>query len=339
MIKKVEMLFEFKETIPRSPQSSADQYAQACSNDKTTVNAWREKWIANVTANKKRFGMFKDHGLGKLFGINEHRPAICVGSGPSLKDNIEELKNAKAAGILVISCLHNYQAMVDAGVDVDYYVSLDAGEVVVEEISEGGKKTHDEYVESTKGSHLLAFIGSSPKLFDNWKGKITLFNCPVPDQAYRDAASALEPFFTYVSTGGNVLGAAVYIAKAIFRSGAIIFVGANFSFSYTRGFHAWDSKYDANIGQCIRCIDVWGNSVLTWQSYYNFKIWFDWVCENVPGVYINCTEGGLLGSYPEGNIAAIRQMRLKDCLWMYTMGEQMRKQCEAPEIDDGKVLF
>jgi hypothetical protein len=339
LIKTVEMAFEFKETIPRAPQASTDMYAQACSNDTTTVNAWREKWINNARANKKRFGTFKEHGLGQMFGINQHRPAIVVGSGPSLKQNIQDLKEARKAGILIVSCLHNFQAMHDAGITVDYYVSLDAGEVVVEEISEGGKKTHAEYLEATKDAHLLAFVGSHPKLFDSWKGKVSLFNCPVPDQGYRDAIKELEPFWTFVSTGGNVLGACMYIAKAIFGSGTIIYVGADFAFSYTRKFHAWDSKYDASIGQCLRCVDVWGNSVLTWQSYYNFKIWFDWVAENVPGTWINCTEGGLLGSYPEGNIANIRQMRLKDCVWMYSLPEQMRAQCEKPEIDDGRVLF
>lgn len=337
MIKSVDMVFEFKNTIPAPPQSKDEMYSQACSNDKVTVDAWREKWISNAIATKKRFGSFKEHGLGKLFGINQYKPAIVVGSGPSLKNNIDKLK--KANGIPIISCLHNFQYMVDNGIKVDYYVSLDAGEVVVEEISEGGKKTHEEYLEHTKDSELIAFVGSHPTLFDAWKGKVHLFNCPVPDQAYRDKINEIEPFYTYVSTGGNVLGASTYIAKAIFGSNPVIFVGADFSFSYTRKFHAWDSKYDADIGQAIRCVDVWGNSVLTWQSYYNFKVWFDWLCSNVPGLYINCTEGGLLGSYPEGNIAAIRQMTLDDCLWMYQMSEEMRKQCENPEVDDQKVLF
>lgn len=337
MIKNVEMLFEFKNTIPSPPQVAADMYSQACSNDNVTVNAWRETWIKNVSENKKRFVQFKDHGLGKLFGINAHKPAIVVGSGPSLKNNIHKLKEVR--GIPIISCLHNYQYMVDNGIHVDYYVSLDAGEVVIEEISEGGQKTHEEYLESTKSSKLLAFIGSSPRLFDAWRGEVSLFNCPVPDEAYKKHIEATEPFYTFVSTGGNVLGAATYIARAIFGSGAVIFLGADFCFSYTNKFHPWDSKYDAKVGEAIRCVDVWGNKVLTWQSYYNFKVWFDWLSANVPGIYINCTEGGLLGSYPEGNIASIRQMTFDDCLWMFNMYEQMRKQCEVPEIDDQKVLF
>jgi hypothetical protein len=337
MIKNVEMLFEYKNTIARAPQESKDMYSQACSNDTVTVNTWRPKWIANVKANKARFGSFKEHGVGRLFGLNACKPAIVVGSGPSLRNNIDQLKKVK--NIPILSCLHNYQFMVDNEVNVDYYVSLDAGDVVISEISEGGKKTHEEYVESTKGKTLIAFIGSHPSLFDNWKGKVLLFNCPVPDDEYSKETSALEEFHTLVSTGGNVLGAATYIAKAILGSNPITFVGADFCFSYTRKFHAWDSKYDADIGDAVRAVDVWGNSVLTWPSYHNFKIWFDWLCSNVPGIYINCTEGGLLGSYPEGNIAQIKQMRLEEFIWMYTMHEEMRAQCEMPEVLDKKILF
>lgn len=338
MIKNVEMIFEFKNTIPKAPQEPKDMYKQACSNDTITISSWRPTWIGNFKANKEKFGNFKDHGLGKLFGINAHKPAIVVGSGPSLKNNIEELKNVPK-GIPIISCLHNYQYMVDNGIDVDYYVSLDAGAVVIEEISEGGKLTHDEYVESTKNKKLIAFVGSNPKLFENWKGEVFLFNCPVPDDEYHKQTKAIEEFHTLVSTGGNVLGAATYIAKAIFGSNPICFMGADFSFSYTRGFHAWPSKYDASLGEAMRAVDVWGNSVLTWPSYYNFKVWFDWLCSSVPGIYINCTEGGLLGSYPEGNIAPIRQMLLKDFIWMYSMHEEMRAQCEQPDILDQKILF
>jgi len=337
MKKTVEMIFEYKNVIMKPPQSGEEMYGQACSNDKVTVDTWLPKWIANVKANKERFGDFKSRGIGQLYASNKHRPCIVVRSGPSLKNNIDEL--AKVKDIPIVSCLHNYHYMVDHDVKVDYYVSLDAGDVVIEEITEGGTKTTEEYLESTKGKTLLAFIGSSPKLFDSWRGEVLFFNCPVPSDQYREEVRKVEEFHTLVSTGGNVLGACTYIAKAIMGSNPIVFVGADFCFSYTRQFHPWDSKYDADIGQAMRAIDVWGNSVLTWQSYHNFKIWFDWLSGNVPGIYINCTQGGLLGSYPEGNIATIYQMRLTDFLWQYTMYEQIGPQCLEPDKEQRLVLF
>lgn len=340
MIKTVEMDFSFKNSIPSPPASPEEMHKQACMNDTVTIDHWSKQWIEQAKLAKARFGSFKEHGIGKLFGINKYKPAIVIGSGPSLANNIAKLKEAKEKGFMLISCLHNYQYMVDNGIDVDYYVSLDAGAVVTEEISEGGKLSHAEYVESTRGKKLCAYIGSHPSLFDSWKGEVFLFNCAGSGRAFQEEAAKLEQFHTNISTGGNVLGACVYIARAIFGSGAIIFTGADFCFGYKRQFHAWPSKYDGNVGDhALRCVDVWGHGVLTWQSYYNFKTWFDWLCTNVPGIYINCTEGGLLGSYPEGNIQAIRQMTLDDCLWMFTMHEEMRAQCENPEVFDPRVLF
>jgi hypothetical protein len=337
VIKQVEMDFQFKNTIPKAPTSPQDMYSQASANDKVTINHWRKSWLDNARNTKKRFGSFKDHGVGKLYGSNSFKPCIVVGSGPSLKNNIEELSKVK--GIPIISCLHNFHYMVDNNVPVDYFVSLDAGPVVIEEIFEGGKHPPEFYIEESKKHKLIAYVGSHPNLWETWKGAVNLFSVSLGDKEYMDELESIEKFRTYISTGGNVLGACTYLAKAIFGSNPIIFLGADFSFSYTKKFHAWDSKYDGNLGEAMRAIDIWGNSVLTWQSYFNFKTWFDWVAENIPGIYINCTEGGLLGSYPEGNIASIKQMTLKECLWMYSCFEEIREQCENPETEIPKVLF
>lgn len=337
MVKDVKMHFEFKNIIMKPPTDSESMYKQACSNDEITVQSWLPQWIANAKHSKERFGSFKEHGIGKLFNSNKNKPCIVAGSGPSLANNIERL--AKVRDIPIISCLHNFHYMVDHDVKVDYYVSLDAGPVVIEEISEGGKLSPAEYREATRGKTLLAYVGSHPSLWENWLGDVYLFSCTVPDEEYRTEFAKIEDFNTLVSTGGNVLGACAYIAKAILGSNPLIFVGADFCFSYDRKFHAWDSKYDGQMGQAQRAIDVWGNSVLTWPSYYNFKVWFDWLFVNVPGIYINCSEGGLMGSYPDGNIIQVRQMHLEHCLWMYEMNEELRAQCEHPEKIENKILF
>jgi hypothetical protein len=66
--------------------------------------------------------------------------------------------------------------------------------VTIEEVSEGGKKTPDEYWESTKDKKLVAFIGTHPDLLAKWKGEIYFFAAPIPDQALMDEVMALEPF-------------------------------------------------------------------------------------------------------------------------------------------------
>jgi hypothetical protein len=119
----------------------------------------------------------------------------------------------------------------------------------------------------------------------------------------------------------------------------LVFVGADFSFSYTKKFHAWDSKYDKDIGRALRATDIYGNRVLTWQSYFNFKSFFDWLACTVPGIYINCTEGGILGAYPEGNIMQIQQMELSRLVRMYSINEDMKDTCMDSELKTNKILY
>lgn len=337
MTRTAEIVLDYQNVIDGPPKDPQALYQQACSNDGPTVASWRDRWIANIRANHKRFGSFREHGLGALWGKHQYLPCFAVGSGPSLKTNAHELK--KNRGIPVVSCLHNFHYLEDLGVKVDYYVSLDAGDVVLEEVSEGGSRTEDEYWALTKDRTLLAYIGSSPKLFEKWQGKVYLFNCPVPEPTVTAAVAELEPFGTYVSSGGNVLGACMYIAKGIFGCNPVAFLGADFSFSYLNKFHAWDSKYDANLGVCMPLYDVFGVKVKTWRSYANFKSWFDYICVTVPGLWVNCTEGGCLGSYAEGNMMQVRPMDLSRFLEMYHINDNLQVQCADPTAMDLKILF
>lgn len=337
MARKVEIELEYQNYIEHAPVTPKQMYGTACSADNVTIESWRKIWISNALANKKRFGSFKEHSVGKLYGKHQNQPCFVAGSGPSLGRNGEDLKDR--GSIPLVSCLHNYQFFEDRGVHVDYFVTLDAGPVVIEEVYEGGTKTPEEYWASTKNKKLLAFIGTDPKLFDLWQGEVYLFNAPVPDAEYMEKVGAEENFNIFVSNGGNVLGACLYIARGILGCNPIAYVGADFSFGYNKKFHAWDSKYDATMGRALRTNDVYGNKVYTWQSYYNFKNWFDYISLTVPGIYVNCTEGGTMGAYPEGNLMSIKQMAAKDFIGMYTMNEHLRAVCTDPTIQERRLLF
>jgi len=327
---------EYQQYIDQAPRSHDEMYAQSTSNDSVTIDSWRNDWIRNYRLNREYLGSFAEHSLGGLFQKHLHQPAILVGSGPHLKDNAHHLKDAK--GMVIISCLHNFHFLEDLGVDVDYYVSLDAGPVTIEEVSEGGDPDTD-YWAKTKDKTLIAYACSHPDLIKKWQGKIYVYNAPIPDQGITEALESIEKFNCHVSNGGNVLGACLYIAKGYLGCSSSIFVGASFSFSSRGKFHGWDSKYDAKMGRCLRMTDIFGYKAKTWQSYANFCNWFNLMAERVPGEFINCTEGGLLGAYDQGNIRAIQQMDLKDCLDRFNMSEHLRPQAEDPTTNEVKILF
>lgn len=336
-MKTAEVILEYQPYIDYVPTPPKQLFAEACENDTATINSWRKTWEKNVKANHDKYGSFADHSIGKLYGYAHQKPIVIAGSGPSLKSNAKDLQYRQ--DVTVVSCLHNFHFMEDIECPADFYVSLDAGEVVVEEVYEGGSKTEDEYWALTKGRKLLCYIGTSPRLLEKWQGEVYFFNAPVPDEDYNKYIDGIEVFNTYVSNGGNVLGACLYISKAFFGASIVGFIGADFCFSYSKKFHAWDSKYDAKLGNVMRMKDVFGNSVYTWKSYANFKGWFEYISLSVPGIYYNCSEGGTLGAYLEGNIRSIYQLPLKDFLRQVTMYDEMKEQAVNPKVKEKKLLF
>lgn len=311
-MRKAEVILEYQQLIAGPPVKPEALYQQACSNDSATINHWWHIWLAHITANKSRFGSFAESSIGQEFNKYRYGTAIIAGSGPSLKVNAHELKNR--GQVPLVSCLHNFHYFEDLDLKPEYYVTLDAGPLTIEEVTEGGTKPAEEYWEMTKDRTLIAYIGSHPDLLQKWRGKILFFNAPVPNAELIAKINEIETFSAVMASGGNVLGACLYFAKAILGVHTTIFVGADFCFSYDYKFHSWDSKYDKDLGHTLSCTDIYGIRRKTWPSYYNFKGYFDSTVMRIPGLYYNCTEGGCLGAYPEGNIAALRYMDLKDCL-------------------------
>lgn len=339
MIRKEEIFLEFQPYVEAPPVAPGALHQQACQNDGVTIDSWRKQWIDNIRENHKRFGPFKEHSLGQLRGLMAYRPCIVAGSGPSLKHNVDKLKDRGQMGL--ISCLHNFHFMEDHDAAPDFYVTLDAGPITVGEVTEGGTKDEEWYWERTKERTLLAYVGTHPTLLEKWRGKIYFYSAPIPDEAYQVAVKEIEAFGNPVSSGGNVFGCATYIAKVYMGANPIIFVGASFSFGYNEKFHSWDSKYDKDLGHFVRATDIFGNKVKTWQSYHNFKCWFDRTAMVVPGIWINASEGGTLGAYPEGNIRAIEQMTLDSVYEMYKAFEHpaIVEQSNNPEIHSNVLLF
>jgi len=343
MRRKLEMDLEFLPYLDGNPLPPEELQRQAEANDNPTINSWKETWLKNFKTNKENHGPFCQNHIGMQFAKFENRPCIVLGSGPSLENSIESLKKNKT--IPVVSCLHNFHYLIDNEIKVDLWVSLDAGPVTIEEISEGGKFDHEYYIDKTKEESLALYAGTDPGLVKQWKGAKTWFNCGIPNEDVRKQMNEIEQFDVFVSSGGNVLGACTYIAKAFLGCNPICFGGADFCFNYIKGFHPWKSKYDEKLGRTLRVNDIFGNSVHTWQSYHAFKLWFDGVTIRTPGIWMNASEGGTLGAYPGGLIPSIRQITMNDFILMYNIHNEMKYQClnptnaTEPGFDRPKVLF
>lgn len=312
--KLTEMNLQFQPYI-EPPVTPDTMIQRATSNDRITITSWKKQWFDQLAQNKARYDWNKDNVMN-VHGVQAMKPVICIGSGPSLRKTVGELaKNGQ--DICKVACCHSFAYLEDHGAPADYYVNLDAGDVTIEELSQGGKEDPEYYWKLTKDRVLVTASVGNPKFLKKWKGKILFYSIGIPDQYFTDNF-AFEPYFT---VGGNTLGAGTYFAKAILGANPVIFMGADFSFGSDKRFHSWDSPYDQKYQGLIPWTNIFGNRVMTWPSYFNFKSWFDFIAcggpGGRPGLWINATEGGILGAYPEGNIRYIYQMSAREALMMY----------------------
>ena len=300
-----------------------DLYKQACVGDKVTIDSWRDVWIKNYKDAKDHFGEFASKSYGNLYGASRQKPCIVIGSGPSLKNAIPALKkNAESENpVTTISCLHNFGLFEDNGFHADYYLSLDSGGVVIKDVSESRNNDGGFYWEKTAGHKLIAYVASDPRLWGLWKGDLYLFNSLIPDPKLMQEMKAIEHFSHYMSSGGNAGGACFYTAKAVLCADPILFVGVDMCFDYDNTFHSYKTQYDT-LGNYIQWWDVYGMPRKTWNSYLNFKFWFDDRVMKIPGNYINCSEG-LLGAYREGILRHYKYISLPDALIPYQSNDTL----------------
>lgn len=331
----VQMKLAYQQYVPQPPAPKEALWKQACTNDEITSESWRDTWLKHIERNVTENDA-DNHMVSDEFAKHALKPVICVASGPSLKKNVERLKDA--GDIPIISCLHNFGLLTDLGIKATY-VTLDAGQVVIPEMTEGGKKDKEYYLEASKECTLIAGLVSPPELIKMWRGETKFFNATIPDKAFMERMPQLTKNKWVYSVGGNTFGAAMYHAAWVWGCNPLALVGADFSFDYMHKFHSWDSAYDKQFAGVVPCTDVYGNRVYSWPSYQNFRAWTEFQAMGGQSQHnlqiINCTEGGTLGAYPHGNIMQVKQLRLQDFLDGYLrhkkLGDWVEQHKDVPE--------
>lgn len=334
----VDMILQVQPYIEGIPQGKSSAWRAATHNDGVTVKTWAKQWVDQTKINIENYDMIANSVMTE-FQRFRGQPVILMGSGPSLEKNWtsligDSLNHFGRGKIPIITNVHNFPFCEDRNImkESDYYLILDAGDICIKEMYEGGK--HDEawYWERTKNRTLIAYHGTHPEFLKRWQGPIKFYSTPsatmeLSKEFQTIIDSTKIPGF---NVGGNVMGAALYFARAILGCSVPIFMGMDLCFSYNRKFHPWDCWYNEKFSGVIPWTDIFGNRVYTWNSYFGFKNWFDYIAVggngNNPHLIINATEGGILGSYPEGNIKQIIQLDLATALHLFNMSDRLPDQ-------------
>lgn len=253
----------------------------------------------------------------------KHIPALIVGAGPSLENNIEEIKTFNGI-VFVIG--RTMTPIIDLDIRPDFVVSLDPFDVIYETFDK--YKVHD--------IPLITLTSSNSKVVKGSKGpKYFLHNTTMTSQLFSMKVNPCLDLYGSVST------LAVSSAKYMGCS-PIIFVGQDLAYTGNKTHSDLAFKSSKNrennilntVKQLPKVRGYYGNEVSTnyvWSSIIGWLEDFIYKTKD-DTIYVNATEGG---AYIEG----AEHISLKECIAKYDVTEKTIithmpiKQNETIDID------
>ena len=291
-------------------QKETITYMDSSSNAKTSARA--DAWIANVIANRPIYSK----GNPPLKGLT----VFIVAAGPSLKKNVEHLKNL-GRNQLIVCVDAAYRFLITSGVVPDYCVSLDADARMLSMVDGT----------DTAATTLVAQASASPALVSYWKGDKFFLRATGGSRDLDDKLHAahrvvratkviaegdeLDPLNDIkvefaglrdaLTCGGNVTSYAHAFALTLLKAQKIVFVGADYGWEnenefYAGGQHALMGKERQDGEKIFSHPRLGGGECFTNFSMFSFKKWHDDLAVHVQEVCVNATEGGILGVAQDG---------------------------------------
>lgn len=301
-------------------------------NDTTNL-ILEELWAKNIKENIKKH--YKKCGpVGNLRGLGKNKAVIAIGAGPSLKNNIDYLKDLSLTdGIkpyadqdfIFISSNHQFKPCLKRGIIPHFVMLCDAADSLMDQMCK-------DVPENGQATILLASLQVSPKIIKRWlkQGRKVKFLMSASDKAKelfeketKDSASKLQ-----VVQGGNVLNNIWTFSGTHLGSTVYMGVGNDMSFpkaenikEQREGFYE-DGDYSTNIAskrdEARSQFDWMGfefyenvistsgaplvrlKPVRTTGQFLTYKAWIEsMVGLNVMNKqvfrYYNCSESGILG--------------------------------------------
>ena len=226
--------------------------------------------------------------------------AIIVCPGPSLAKNIDALKKAKGK-ILIISVLHAFKALKEAGIIPDIIIHTDPGNLQAYHYKKDGKDTSywTSWVEENDFSEVSFFITSS-------MGAPQMFNIPAEKVLWMSPGQKIGKHlpidvFDYDRVGGSVSHSA-FDLMVEFGVESIALVGQDLAFAKDGELYANDARLDlskkrlVDMGRRFHVKGFYGDEVETNNTFYFFGQSYERFARGLQDHNVklyNCTEGGM----------------------------------------------
>jgi len=298
--------------------------------NQSTLKRFQKVWLRNIVKNS--FFYFDLPGIVDITHNFTGKPAVIVGAGPSLMNNIEVLKELQD-NVIIISTDTAYLQLVKSSIMPDFIVSVDPQE------------KNSLYVTGV-------FTKNCPFLvIDSAVSFLTLVNYPQDRIIIYDTIFPLYEILSRfwgskgkLNCGGSVSTTAFDLAR-FFGCNPVIFVGQDLAFSSFKTHSSLNlleniflyktdrfknfETYNSKILVGADRIEIKGNTtsvVITDRKFLTFLDWFKREIKQTSSAVINATEGG---AYIDGCI----HMPLKDVIYKYGIDKKLDKHIEIRKND------
>lgn len=252
--------------------------------------AFQKRWTINAMLNFKAI-LETPNILQEKRGAFQGIPALLVAAGPSLDDEIKNLRYIKENGLAYIFSVGSaINALLHHGIKPDAACTYDPtpkNKVVFERVVEQG-------------------ISDIPLIFGSTVGFETLRDYPGPMYHMITSQDTVSPFYLRPYDGeelsrvSDAPSIAVVTVQLLHQLGfsPIILVGQNLAYradsEYASGIEYHSEKLgEAQLAKAVTVKDVYGNNVYTSESLNRMRLALEAVIRDATGIeVINTTKGG-----------------------------------------------
>jgi len=248
------------------------------------------EWDVNTEANLKRLNKKNSvWNFERAFVNPNDKAAVIVGASPCLKRDVDALKKCTKRDFAIFCVNSSLKYLLEHGVKPDYVVALDSDDHDI----------HEHLDVDSKDLTLIASNTLSPRVLDDWKGKIWFF-------PYLGMKKELRPKVTRklgrsLPVGGNTLNTTVSIVVNIFGTRIVILVASECC--YDKHYYV-DKKIARNNNAVTEFYvnDVDGNRRVTTTALFTYKTWIEEMAKHIhPHIKIIDTSFGILGKRDENS--------------------------------------
>ena len=230
-------------------------------SDGRTIDVLKKFWVENLRKNISSKRYKRHGGINKDYlNFGDNKALVCIGAGPSLKNNLhvlkrihdmDGLKHPDDRDFIFVASNHMLKPLMRDGIIPDFVFLTDASDVVLDQLTK-------DIPEEARYVTLLCGLQCSPKVLKRWErqGREIRFYLPGTTAVVEEfqKITGEDPNKMQIIQGGNVMNCCWTMGLRFFNSTVYMALGNDLSYPIEktvdkrREAYYVDGDYSSNLG-------------------------------------------------------------------------------------------